>query len=83
LIRVAERCPGFPNPTSLASAARLLHNHGPGFAAQTEFRVDRIVEKHGGALQYQTEVDRGTTFGIVLSQVEKGADEIATEDLAH
>jgi len=26
----------------------------------------RIVEKHGGALQYQTEVDRGTTFGIVL-----------------
>ena len=26
----------------------------------------RIVEKHGGALQYQTQVDRGTTFGIVL-----------------
>ena len=31
----------------------------------------RIVEKHGGALQYQTEVDRGTTFGIVLPRVEK------------
>ena len=28
----------------------------------------RIVEKHGGALQYQTQVDRGTTFGIVLPQ---------------
>ncbi|HKQ39651.1 MAG TPA: ATP-binding protein [Verrucomicrobiae bacterium] len=26
----------------------------------------RIVEKHGGALQYQTIVGRGTTFGIVL-----------------
>ena len=26
----------------------------------------RIVEKHGGALQYQTQVGRGTTFGIVL-----------------
>jgi len=26
----------------------------------------RIVEKHGGALQYQTQVNRGTTFGIVL-----------------
>lgn len=26
----------------------------------------RIVEKHGGALQYQTSVGRGTTFGIVL-----------------
>jgi signal transduction histidine kinase len=28
----------------------------------------RIVEKHGGALQYQTQVNRGTTFGIVLPQ---------------
>jgi signal transduction histidine kinase len=26
----------------------------------------RIVEKHGGALQYQTQSNRGTTFGIVL-----------------
>ena len=30
----------------------------------------RIVEKHGGALQYQTQVGRGTTFGIVLPRVE-------------
>lgn len=28
----------------------------------------RIVQKHGGALQYQTQVNRGTTFGIVLPQ---------------
>jgi signal transduction histidine kinase len=26
----------------------------------------RIVEKHGGVLQYQTQVNRGTTFGIIL-----------------
>ncbi|MGI8436684.1 MAG: two-component system sensor histidine kinase NtrB [Chthoniobacterales bacterium] len=26
----------------------------------------RIVEQHGGALQYQTQVDRGTTFGVIL-----------------
>jgi signal transduction histidine kinase len=26
----------------------------------------RIVEKHGGALQYQTQLHRGTTFGVVL-----------------
>lgn len=26
----------------------------------------RILEKHGGALQYQTQVNRGTTFGVVL-----------------
>ena len=43
----------------------------------------RIVEKHGGALQYQTELDRGTTFGIVLPQVEKATDEVPTENLAH
>jgi len=30
----------------------------------------RIVEKHGGALQYQTQVNRGTIFGIVLPRVE-------------
>jgi len=36
----------------------------------------RIVEKHGGALQYQTEANRGTTFGIVLPRVEKDADEV-------
>jgi signal transduction histidine kinase len=26
----------------------------------------RIIEKHGGILQYQTQLNRGTTFGIVL-----------------
>jgi signal transduction histidine kinase len=30
--------------------------------------ASRIVEKHGGALQFQTQVNRGTTFGIVLPQ---------------
>ena len=40
----------------------------------------RIVEKHGGALQYQTEVNRGTTFGIVLPRVEKVEDEVPTEN---
>lgn len=29
----------------------------------------RIVEKHGGSLQYQTQVNRGTTFGIVMPRV--------------
>jgi signal transduction histidine kinase len=28
----------------------------------------RIVERHGGALQYQTRVHHGTTFGVVLPQ---------------
>jgi len=29
----------------------------------------RIVQKHGGALQYQTKLSHGTTFGIVLPRV--------------
>jgi len=29
----------------------------------------RIVEKHGGAIQYETQVNRGTTFSIVLPPV--------------
>jgi signal transduction histidine kinase len=29
----------------------------------------RIVQKHGGELQYQTQVNRGTTFGIILPQL--------------
>jgi signal transduction histidine kinase len=43
----------------------------------------RIVEKHGGALQYQTEVNRGTTFGIVLPRVQKDDDEVPTKDITH
>jgi len=35
----------------------------------------RIVEKHDGALQYQTEMNRGTTFGIVLRRVEEHEDQ--------
>lgn len=31
----------------------------------------RIVQNHGGALQYQTQMNRGTTFGIVLPQINK------------
>ena len=31
----------------------------------------RIVEKHQGALQYQTQAGRGTTFGIILPRVEQ------------
>lgn len=26
----------------------------------------RIIEKHGGLLEFQTQLNRGTTFGIVL-----------------
>ncbi|HEY1661916.1 MAG TPA: ATP-binding protein [Verrucomicrobiae bacterium] len=29
----------------------------------------RIVQQHGGELQYQTQVNRGTTFGIILPQL--------------
>jgi signal transduction histidine kinase len=29
----------------------------------------RIVQKHGGALQYKTRVNEGTTFSVVLPEV--------------
>ncbi|MDO8596192.1 MAG: ATP-binding protein [Sulfuricaulis sp.] len=35
----------------------------------------RIVEKHGGMLQYQTELGRGATFGVVLPRTEKDENE--------
>jgi signal transduction histidine kinase len=38
----------------------------------------RIVEKHGGLLRYRTEINRGTTFEIVLP----GTGDDATEDIA-
>ncbi len=31
--------------------------------------ASRIVQKHGGALQYQTHMNHGTTFGIVLPKI--------------
>jgi signal transduction histidine kinase len=31
--------------------------------------ASRMVEKQGGSLQYQTQLNRGTTFGIVLPEV--------------
>jgi signal transduction histidine kinase len=37
--------------------------NGTGLGLST---AARIAEKHGGALRYQTQVNRGTTFGIVL-----------------
>jgi signal transduction histidine kinase len=36
----------------------------------------RIVAKHGGALQYQTQVEHGTTFGIVLPRTGKGGSSL-------
>jgi signal transduction histidine kinase len=30
--------------------------------------ANQIIEKHGGMLQYQTQMNRGTTFGVVLPQ---------------
>jgi signal transduction histidine kinase len=41
----------------------------------------RIVEKHNGVLQYQTQLNRGTTFGIVLPQTDH--DETHRENPSH
>jgi signal transduction histidine kinase len=43
----------------------------------------RIVEQQGATLQYKTELNRGTTFGIVLPLAEPDEDEPTTQDFAH
>jgi signal transduction histidine kinase len=40
----------------------------------------RIVEQQGGVLRYQTEINRGTTFGIVLPQAKPDLYEPTTQD---
>jgi len=35
----------------------------------------RIMEKHGGFIQYQTELNRGTTFSLVLPRMEHDASQ--------
>jgi signal transduction histidine kinase len=40
----------------------------------------RIVEQQGGTLQYKTELNRGTTFAIVLPQAKHDTDEPTTQD---
>ena len=40
----------------------------------------RIVEKHGGLLQYQTRVGHGTTFGIILPQASSSEVTSASSD---
>lgn len=49
------------------------HGTGLGLAIAAS-----IVEKHGGVLQCQTELGRGTTFSIVLPWVEKNEHESQT-----
>jgi signal transduction histidine kinase len=43
----------------------------------------RIVEKHGGALQYQTRVGHGTTFGIVLPLASSQAVKMEQNEVAN
>lgn len=35
----------------------------------------RIIEKHGGAIEYQTEPNRGTTFSIILPRLPSSAED--------
>ena len=43
----------------------------------------RIVEQQGGTLQYTTELNRGTTFALMLPPAENNPDEPTTEDSPH
>jgi len=43
----------------------------------------RIVEQQGGVLKYKTEMNRGTTFDIMLPQAQHDPDEPTTQDSTH
>ncbi len=43
----------------------------------------RIVEQQGGALQFTTQLNRGTTFRLLLPEAETHQDEISTKDTNH
>jgi signal transduction histidine kinase len=43
----------------------------------------RIVEQQGGALHYRTELNRGTTFSLVLPLAKLESHELATQDSPH
>jgi signal transduction histidine kinase len=43
----------------------------------------RIVEKHGGTLQYRTQVGHGTTFGVVLPREMSDAYECANGEISN
>ncbi|HVV72689.1 MAG TPA: ATP-binding protein [Verrucomicrobiae bacterium] len=43
----------------------------------------RIVEQQGGALGYTTQLDRGTTFSVLLPEAEQHSDEGSTKDSTH
>lgn len=43
----------------------------------------RIVEQQGGVMNYTTQLDRGTTFSLVLPEAEHHFDESSTKDPTH
>jgi len=43
----------------------------------------RIIEQQGGALHYTTQLDRGTTFSLILPEAEHHSDESSTKDTTH
>jgi signal transduction histidine kinase len=67
ILEVADTGTGIPPEVAkrLFDPFFTTKDHGTGLGLSI---AARIVEKHRGALQYQTQVNRGTTFGIVLPQ---------------
>lgn len=65
ILEVADTGKGIPPEVAkrLFDPFFTTKDHGTGLGLSI---AARIVDKHGGALQYQTQVGRGTTFGIVL-----------------
>jgi signal transduction histidine kinase len=44
--------------------------------------VSNIIEKHGGLIQYQTQLGKGTTFGIILPVASESLESEPAKELA-
>src|ERR1035437_1769443 len=65
ILAVADDCKGIPPEIEKRRVAPFFSTKETGTGLGLPIAA-RIVEKHGGMLQYQTRPGHGTTFGIVL-----------------
>jgi len=82
ILEVADTGPGIPPEVEKRLFDPFFSTKSTGTGLGLSIAA-RIVQKHGGALQYQTQMHRGTTFGIALPRMDyngSGAKILLIED---
>ena len=77
-IQVIDTGPGIPEKLPAEDLRAVLHDQGHGQKGETKGTglglaiCKEIVEHHKGRIEVQSEVGKGTTFGLVLPRGERG-----------